>query len=73
VGIEKARSMLAPALFVLNLPVSLARAPGKIVFGSGGRVEDFCLRGRWSMQWWQSKGICFVGGGLNNNQWEQQC
>jgi hypothetical protein len=32
---------LAPALFVLNLPVALARAPGKIVFRSGGRVEDF--------------------------------
>jgi hypothetical protein len=32
---------LAPALFVLNLPVALARAPGKIAYGSGGRVEDF--------------------------------
>jgi hypothetical protein len=28
-GIGKARRMLAPALFILNLPVALARAPGK--------------------------------------------
>ncbi len=40
-GIGKAGIMLAPALFVLNLPVVLARAPGKIAYGSGGRVEDF--------------------------------
>jgi hypothetical protein len=40
-GIGKAGSILAPALYVLNLPVALARAPGKIAFGSGGRVEDF--------------------------------
>ncbi len=33
--------ILAPALFLLNLHVALARAPGKITFGSGGRVEDF--------------------------------
>ncbi len=39
--IGKAGSILAPALFVLNLPVALARAPGKIAYGSGGRVEDF--------------------------------
>jgi hypothetical protein len=43
-GIEKAGSIFAPTLFVLNLPVALARAPGKIAFGSGLRVEDFaCL------------------------------
>jgi hypothetical protein len=29
-GIGKAGSILAPTLFVLNLPVALARAPGKI-------------------------------------------
>jgi hypothetical protein len=29
-GIGKAGSILAPALFILNLPVALARAPGKI-------------------------------------------
>ncbi len=29
-GIGKAGSILAPALFVLSLPVALARAPGKI-------------------------------------------
>jgi hypothetical protein len=29
-GIEKAGGILAPALFVLNLPVALAKAPGKI-------------------------------------------
>ncbi len=34
-------SILAPALFVLNLPVALAKALGKLAFGSGGRVEDF--------------------------------
>jgi hypothetical protein len=40
-GIGKAGRMFAPALFFPNLPVALAIAPGKIVFGSGGRVEDF--------------------------------
>jgi hypothetical protein len=40
-GIGKAESILAPALFVLNLPVALARVPGKFAYGSGGRVEDF--------------------------------
>jgi hypothetical protein len=35
------RRILAPSLFVLNLPVALARAPGKIAFESGGRVKDF--------------------------------
>ncbi len=34
-------SILATALFFLNLPVALARAPDKITFGSGGRIEDF--------------------------------
>jgi hypothetical protein len=29
--IGKAGSILAPALFVLNLPVALTRAPGKII------------------------------------------
>jgi hypothetical protein len=29
-GIGKVGSILAPALFVLNLPVALARVPGKI-------------------------------------------
>ncbi len=54
-GIGKAGSILAPTLFVLNLPVALARAPGKIADGRGGRVEDFCLHGRWSMQQQQSR------------------
>ncbi len=49
-GIRKAGSILAPALFVHNLPVALARAHGKIAYGSGGKVEDFCLRGCWLMQ-----------------------
>ncbi len=40
-GIGKAGSILVPALFVLNLPLALARAPDKIAFGSGGRVENF--------------------------------
>ncbi len=40
-GIGKTGSILAPALFVLNLPVALARVPGKIAYGSRGRVEDF--------------------------------
>jgi hypothetical protein len=40
-GIEKAGKFLPRALFVLNLPVALARVPGKIAFGSRGRVEDF--------------------------------
>jgi hypothetical protein len=61
-GIVKAGSILAPALSVLNLPVALARAHGKIAFGSGRRVEDFacvdvgrCNNGR--------AGISFVRGG----------
>ncbi len=33
--------MLAPAFYILKLPVALARMPGKIAFRSGGRVEDF--------------------------------
>ncbi len=40
-GIGKVGRILAPTLFVLNLPVALARAPGKVACGSGGRVEDF--------------------------------
>ena len=39
-GIEKTGTILAPSLFVLNLPVALARASGRIAYGSGGRVED---------------------------------
>jgi hypothetical protein len=46
---EIAGSILASALFVLKLHVALARAPGKIANGSGGRVEDFALHGCWSM------------------------
>jgi hypothetical protein len=38
---EMARSILVPVLFLLKLPVALARTPGKIAFGSGGRVADF--------------------------------
>ncbi len=34
-GIEMVGSILAPVLFVLTLPVALAKAPGKIVHGSG--------------------------------------
>ncbi len=71
-GIGKLGSILAPALFVLNLPVTLARAPGKIAYGNGGRVEDFacmdigqCSNGR--------VGISFVRGDLNKDQWGQQC
>jgi hypothetical protein len=48
----KQKSLLAPKTFFpadgvselnpsLNLSVALARAPGKIAFWSGGRVEDF--------------------------------
>jgi hypothetical protein len=40
-AIGKAGSILAPVLFVLYLPVALARVPGKITYGSRGRVEDF--------------------------------
>jgi hypothetical protein len=38
---EMVGRILAPALFVPKLPVALARTPGKITFGCGGRVEDF--------------------------------
>jgi hypothetical protein len=40
-GMELVGSILAPTLFILKLPVTLARVPGKIAFGSGGRFEDF--------------------------------
>jgi hypothetical protein len=40
-GIEKVGVIFTPALFILNLPEALARASGKITFGSGERVEDF--------------------------------
>ncbi len=71
-GIRKVGSILVPVLFVLNLPVVLARAPGKITYGSDGRVEDFaCVdvgqfnNGRVD--------VSFVGGGFSNHQWGQQC
>jgi hypothetical protein len=50
VEIRNAESILAPTLFILNFPVVLARAPGQSAYENGGRVEDFCLRGRWPMQ-----------------------
>jgi len=37
--IGKAGSIFAPASFILNLPIALARAPGKITYGSGGGVK----------------------------------
>jgi hypothetical protein len=40
-GMEMVGSILTPALFILKISVALVRAPGKITFGSGGRVEDF--------------------------------
>jgi hypothetical protein len=41
-GIGKAGRILAPAaLFVCNLPVALDRSLRKIIFGSGGRVDNF--------------------------------
>jgi hypothetical protein len=49
-GVEMARSILAPTLFVLKLRVALARVPGKIAYGSVGMVEDFVFHGRWLMQ-----------------------
>jgi hypothetical protein len=54
-GIEMVENILAPAFFILELPVAMAGAPGKIVLGSGGRVKDFSLCGRWLMQQWQSR------------------
>jgi hypothetical protein len=46
-GIGKMGSISAPALFVLNLFIALARGPGKIAYGSGGRVEDFACKVCW--------------------------
>ncbi len=69
-GMKVAGSILAPALFVLNLPVALARAPGKIAFGSGASVEDFacvdvgrCNGGRVGVilseeAWITNNGVC---------------
>ncbi len=62
-GIGKAGIILAPVLFVLNLPVALARAPGKITYGNGGRVEDFaCVEVGWCKD--GRVGIDFAGGRL---------
>jgi hypothetical protein len=71
-GIGKAGSIFAPALFVLNLPVALARVPGNIAYGSGGRVEDFaCMDLSWCNN--GKVGIIFVREGSHNNQLGQQC
>jgi hypothetical protein len=40
-GMEMVGSVLAPTLFILKLPVALARALGIIAFRGGGKVEDF--------------------------------
>jgi hypothetical protein len=48
-GMEVTRSILTPTLFDLKLLVALARVPGKVAFGSGGRVKDFAV------------GLCNVG------------
>ncbi len=59
-GMGKAGSILAPALFVLDLPVALARAPCKIAYGSGGRVEHFaCVDVGWCND--GRVGVSFVG------------
>ncbi len=69
-GIGQAGTILAPALFILNLPLALVFSAWLIAYGSGGRVEDFacvdvgqCKDG--------SVGVSFVGGGLENDQWGQ--
>jgi hypothetical protein len=49
-GMEMAGRVQPPALFVLKFPAALARAPGKITYGSGGRIKDFALHGHWSIQ-----------------------
>ncbi len=41
-GRGKARSILAPALFILNLPVALARAPGKIANQAEAAAHAWC-------------------------------
>jgi hypothetical protein len=69
-GIGQAGSIMATALFVLNLLVALARAPWKIAFGIGGRVEDFACMGIGRCND-DSVGVSFVGGGLENNKWGQ--
>ena len=71
-GIRKAGRTLAPALFVLDLPVALARAPGKIAFGSGGRVEYFaCVDvGQCNDD---KVGISLLEDAWINKQWGRQC
>jgi hypothetical protein len=41
-GIGKAGRVLAPASFVLNLPVALARAPGKIANQAEAVAHVWC-------------------------------
>jgi hypothetical protein len=45
-GMEMAGSILAPTIFDLKLPVALAKTPGKITYGTGGRVKILLV---WSL------------------------
>jgi hypothetical protein len=50
-GIEKAGQILAPILFILNLPVALDRVPGKNC--QSGKVCSTCVvsaRHKWQVQ-----------------------
>jgi hypothetical protein len=44
-GIEQAGRILAPVLFLLNLPVALARAPGKIANQPEAVAHAWCQLG----------------------------
>jgi hypothetical protein len=50
-GIEKTGTILAPSLFVLNLPVALARAPGKIANQAEAVAHTWCQPDtKWQVQ-----------------------
>jgi hypothetical protein len=50
-GIGKAGRIFAPALFVLNLPVALARVPGKISNQAEAVVHGWCKPDtKWQLQ-----------------------
>ncbi len=50
-GIGKAGSIFAPALFVLNIPVALARLPGKIANQAEAVAHAWCQPDtKWQVQ-----------------------
>ncbi len=50
-GIGQVGRILAPTLFVLNLPVALARRPGKIAYLAEAVAHEWCQQNtKWQVQ-----------------------